>query len=169
MTSTIRIATAACLAALVVGQSDAGSAKDGVVGVETFADGWNATEIDILASLRLSQLPPVPQDPSNAFEKNPLAIALGKKLFFDSRFSRNSAVSCASCHDPNRYFQDDRPLAQGIGIATRRTPSIIGAGHSPWLFWDGRKDSLWSQALAPIEDGLEYGGNRTQVAHRVRR
>ena len=168
MTSTIRIAAATCLAALIVGQSDAGLAKDGVVGVETFADGWSAAEIDILASLRLSQLPP-PQDPSNAFEKNPAAIAIGEKLFFDSRFSRNSAVSCASCHNPNRYFQDDRPLAQGIGIAARRTPSIIGAGHSPWLFWDGRKDSLWSQALAPIEDALEYGGNRTQVAHRMRR
>ena len=166
-TFTIRIATVACLAALIVGQSDAGLAKDGVVGVKTFDDGWSATEIDILASLRLSQLPPVPQDPSNAFEKNLAAIALGEKFFFDSRFSRNSAVSCASCHNPNRYFQDDRPLAQGIGIAARRTPSIIGAGHSSWLFWDGRKDSLWSQALAPIEDVLEYGGNRTQVARRV--
>ena len=168
MTSTKQIALVVCLAALIAGQSDAGFAKDAGVGVETFVDGWSTAEIDILASLRLSQLPP-PQDPSNAFEKNPAAIAFGEKLFFDSRFSRNRAVSCASCHNPNRYFQDDRPLAQGIGIAARRTPSIIGAGHSPWLFWDGRKDSLWSQALAPIEDALEYGGNRTQVAHRMRR
>ena len=26
---------------------------------------------------------------------------------------------------------------------------VIGAAHSPCLFWDGRKDSLWSQALGP--------------------
>jgi cytochrome c peroxidase len=39
---------------------------------------------------------------------------------------------------------------------------IVGAGHSPWLFWDGRKDSVWSQALGPLEDAVEHGGNRTR-------
>jgi cytochrome c peroxidase len=42
---------------------------------------------------------------------------------------------------------------------------IVGSGHSPWLFWDGRKDSLWSQALGPLEDAVEHGGNRGRYAH----
>ena len=42
---------------------------------------------------------------------------------------------------------------------------IVGASYSPWLFWDGRKDSLWSQALGPLEDPAEHGGNRTRFAH----
>jgi len=42
---------------------------------------------------------------------------------------------------------------------------IVGAGHSPWLFWDGRKDSMWSQALGPLEDSVEHGGNRLRLAH----
>jgi cytochrome c peroxidase len=37
---------------------------------------------------------------------------------------------------------------------------VMGASHSPFLFWDGRKDSLWSQALGPLEDPAEHGGNR---------
>ena len=35
---------------------------------------------------------------------------------------------------------------------------VMGAAHSPFLFWDGRKDSLWSQALGPLEDAAEHGG-----------
>ena len=130
-------------------------------------ESWSTSDLAVLASLRLSQLPPPPHDPSNAFERNPAAAALGKRLFFDPRFSRNGAVSCSSCHDPNQHFQDGRPLAQGIGLASRRTQPIVGAGHSPWLFWDGRKDSLWSQALAPMEDPLEHGSNRTRVAQLI--
>jgi len=42
---------------------------------------------------------------------------------------------------------------------------IVGAGHSTWLFWDGRKDSLWAQALGPLEDAVEHGGNRTRYAN----
>jgi cytochrome c peroxidase len=37
---------------------------------------------------------------------------------------------------------------------------IMGASHSPFLFWDGRKDSLWAQALGPWEDPAEHAGNR---------
>ena len=136
---------------------------------DTGPNRWSDADLAVLASLRLTQLPPMPEDPSNAYEKNPAAIALGQRLFFDPRFSRNDAVSCATCHDPNKHFQDGRPLAQGVGIAARRTLPIVGAGYSPWFFWDGRKDSLWSQALAPIEDVVEHGGNRTRVAHVLRR
>lgn len=42
---------------------------------------------------------------------------------------------------------------------------VVAAGYGPWLFWDGRKDSLWSQALAPMEDAAEHGGNRLRFAH----
>ena len=125
---------------------------------------WTEEERGLLASLRLSQLPPAPADPSNRFENSPAAIALGQRLFSDVRLSRNGAVSCASCHDPARQFQDDRPTSIGVGAGSRRAMPIVGAGHSPWLFWDGRKDSLWAQALGPLEDAAEHGGNRLRYA-----
>ena len=92
---------------------------------------------------------------------------LGRALFFDTRFSANGEVACATCHLPDRQFQDDRALAQGVGRTDRRTMPIAGMAHSPFLFWDGRKDSLWAQALGPLESAVEHGGDRTQYAHVV--
>lgn len=129
------------------------------------AEGWSKAELAALASLSLKRLPPVPIDPSNAVERLPAAIELGRSLFGDARFSRNGAVSCASCHDPQKQFQDGLPVGRGVGTGSRRSMPIVGAGYSTWLFWDGRKDSLWAQALVPLEDALEHGGNRTRYAH----
>jgi cytochrome c peroxidase len=130
----------------------------------TSADTWTAEDRAALASMSLDTLPPPPHDPSNAVESVPAAAALGQRLFAEVRFSRNEAVSCASCHAPGRQFQDSLPLGQGVGTGSRRTMPIAGVAHSPWLFWDGRKDSLWSQALGPLEDAVEHGSNRTRIA-----
>lgn len=129
--------------------------------------GWSKEEMAVLASLSLKRLPPVPVDPSNSVESLPAAIDLGRRLFGDARFSANGAVSCASCHDPQKQFQDGLPVGRGVGTGSRRSMPIVGAGYSTWLFWDGRKDSLWAQALGPLEDAVEHGGNRTRYAHLV--
>ena len=127
------------------------------------SDRWSDAEKSMLGSMVLSRLPAPPSDPSNAFEARPEAIAMGKRLFSDTRMSKNGQVSCATCHAPDREFQDGLPLGKGIGTGSRRTMPIAAAAHSPWLFWDGRKDSLWSQALGPLEDGAEHGANRVQL------
>jgi cytochrome c peroxidase len=44
---------------------------------------------------------------------------------------------------------------------------IAGTAYSPWMFWDGRRDSQWSQALGPLESDVEHGGDRTQYAQYV--
>ncbi|WP_130618493.1 cytochrome-c peroxidase [Dyella amyloliquefaciens] len=126
---------------------------------------WGAADLQVLGGLMIDALPPPPFDPSNAFEEQPAAIELGRQLFGDVRLSRNGAVACASCHDSRKGFQDGRPVGQGVGTGRRRAMPIVGAAYSPWLFWDGRKDSLWSQALGPLEDGVEHGGNRTHYVH----
>jgi cytochrome c peroxidase len=125
---------------------------------------WSAEDKAVLASMSLDKLPPSPRDPSNAVEAEPAAAALGQRLFSEVRFSRNGAVSCATCHAPDRQFQDGLSVGKGVGTGARRTMPIAGAAHSPWLFWDGRKDSLWSQALGPLEDAVEHGSNRTRIA-----
>ena len=88
-------------------------------------------------------------------------------MFFDTRFSANGQVACATCHLPDEQFQDGIALAQGVGTTNRRTMPLAGTAHSPWLFWDGRADSLWAQALGPLESAVEHGGNRTQYVHLV--
>ncbi|MBU4527131.1 MAG: hypothetical protein KUA37_08490 [Desulfomicrobium sp.] len=87
--------------------------------------------------------------------------------FFPLPFSANNKVSCGSCHLPERQFQDDLARAKGVGETARRTMPIAGTAYSPWLFWDGRKDSLWAQALGPLESGVEHGTDRAHVAHLV--
>jgi len=128
------------------------------------AQRWSAEELRTIASLNMGKLAPAPADPSNAVEQLPAAQALGKRLFNDTRFSSNGAVACASCHSPDKQFQDGLPVGRGVGTGSRRAMPIVGAGHSPWMFWDGRKDSVWSQALGPMEDAVEHGGNRTRFA-----
>ena len=106
---------------------------------------------------------PVPPDPSNSVADDPRAAELGKRLFFDVRLSGNGKVACATCHRPDLYFTDGLPKARGIGETMRGAPSLIGVAYSPWLYWDGRRDSLWSQALVPLETAEEHGFDRRRV------
>ncbi|MDM0116487.1 cytochrome c peroxidase [Variovorax sp. J22R133] len=123
-------------------------------------DTWSPQELALLRSMKLSRLAPAEPDVSNRYAKDPRAIALGKQLFNDPRFSKNGQVSCASCHQPQHQFQDGRPLGIGVAVGVRRTMPLMGVDRNAWFFWDGRKDSLWSQALGPLEDAREHGGNR---------
>lgn len=123
---------------------------------------WTEVEITLLRSLWIGSLPPLPADPSNAVADDPRAARLGQRLFFDTRLSANGAVACATCHRPELLFTDGLDVALGVARGERHTMGLAGVAYSPWMFWDGRKDSLWSQALAPLENPLEHGGNRTQ-------
>jgi cytochrome c peroxidase len=127
----------------------------------------NRTEPISPALARLSPLPPTPLDPTNRWADDARAVRLGHWLFFDPRLSLDRSVSCATCHDPSLAFTDGKPLAQTLGVGTRKTPTILNTAHSRWYFWDGRADSLWAQATEPIENPLEMGMNRLALAHRV--
>ena len=128
-------------------------------------DNWTEAELAILRSLWIGSLGPLPVDPSNKYSDNPKAAALGKKLFFDSRFSGNQKVSCATCHREDYNFTDNLPLAHGMGTTNRRSMPLLGVAYNAWFFWDGRKDSLWAQALGPIESKVEHGISRTMSAY----
>ncbi|WP_308874203.1 cytochrome-c peroxidase [Thiothrix subterranea] len=88
---------------------------------------------------------------------------MGRELFFDRRLSRNRNIACATCHQPDKAFSDGKPVAIALATGTRNTPSLLGVAHQDWFFWDGRKDSLWSQALEPLENPAEHGLTRTEV------
>jgi cytochrome c peroxidase len=130
-------------------------------------DRWTTEEREMLRSLSLASLGPLPADPSNRVADDPRAAALGERLFADPRLSGHGTVSCATCHVPEREFQDGTPLAHGVGTTARRTMPIAGTAHGAWFFWDGRTDSQWAQALGPLESAVEHGGTRTQYAHAI--
>ncbi len=128
---------------------------------------WTSDEVAKLRNLWIGSLPPLPPDPSNKYADDPRAAAFGHSLFFDKRFSSNGKVACATCHQPDKLFQDGLPQAKGVGTTPRRAMTIVGTAYSPWFFWDGRKDSQWAQALGPMENAKEHGGNRTLYAHLI--
>ncbi len=114
-----------------------------------------------------SPLPELPNDETNAVADNPAAVRLGHFLFFDKRLSGNGQVSCATCHDAAKGLADGRSVGEGIARGTRNTPSLWNVAYHRWYFWDGRADSLWSQALHPIERADEMGGSRLAVARLI--
>src|SRR5581483_2000873 len=107
-----------------------------------------------------SPLGPLPADPTNAVADDPVAIALGEQLFFDTRFSSNGAVACATCHDPERGWSNGTSRGQGVGRTSRHVPTLWNAGYNRWYNWDGGADTLWMQAIGPWEHPDEVGGDR---------
>lgn len=131
------------------------------------AAAWSADELAVLRSLALASLPAPPPSPSNRVSDDPRAARMGQRLFFDPGLSRNGAISCATCHLPELHFTDGRVRSIGLGTGARNAPSIVGAAYSPWQFWDGRRDSLWAQALAPMETATEMGATRVEIVRHV--
>jgi cytochrome c peroxidase len=99
--------------------------------------------------------PPIPADNPPTPEK----IALGKMLYFDTRLSKDSTVSCATCHDPETAWTEHRPTSEGIKgqVGGANSPTVINAAYASVQFWDGRAASLEEQALGPIENPIEMG------------
>jgi cytochrome c peroxidase len=106
-------------------------------------------------SLGLPEVP-VPVD-------NPLSddkIALGDKLFHDTRFSLTGEVSCSTCHDEQKGFTDS-PLSTSEGIhkltGTRNAPTVANALYNRTQFWDGRSPDLEDQSRHPFVNPVEMG------------
>jgi cytochrome c peroxidase len=119
---------------------------------------------DEIATIRsLAPLPATPEDPTNAVALSPRAAWLGQALFYEPRLSSSGNIHCGTCHDPSRWFVDLVPVAEGLGVGTRNTPTVLHTAHSRWFGWDGRADSLWSMSLLPIENDVEMGGNRVAI------
>ncbi|MBC7588664.1 MAG: c-type cytochrome [Chitinophagaceae bacterium] len=85
--------------------------------------------------------------------------ALGKKLFNEKILSKDSSISCASCHIPEFGFADTVALSKGIfgRLTKRNTPSVLNMKNRPYFFWDARAETLEQQALMPIANPDEMG------------
>jgi cytochrome c peroxidase len=127
--------------------------------LETSLD-WEENERAQMKRLWIGSLPPLPA-------QDPKLVALGGAIFSDTSLSRDGKISCAVCHRADRAMTDGRVLdvpSQG----PRKVPSLLGAAWQSWFFWDGRKDSLASQALAPIVNKAEYAMTESGFLARVR-
>ncbi len=103
--------------------------------------------------------------PNYDFTKNPLnkeTVALGRKIFYDPILSRDSTISCSSCHLSYTAFTHvDHDLSHGINgkIGTRNAPALMNLAWSKSFMWDGAVNHLDMQALAPISHPAEMGND----------
>lgn len=101
----------------------------------------------------------------------PEGLALGERLFFDPILSADSTISCRSCHLPALAFSDGRPVSVGINgkLGRRNSPSLANIGYRhTTMFWDGRASDLETQALHPVADPNEMGGDWPTIIARLR-
>ena len=100
----------------------------------------------------------------------PTKVLLGKRLFFDKRLSKDESISCAVCHDPARGFSNGKTVGEGIfgRQGTRNVPSIINRLFGRTQFWDGRSDTLESQAVGPLLNPNEMGINEELLIKRLK-
>ncbi|MGB8193969.1 MAG: cytochrome c peroxidase [Chitinophagaceae bacterium] len=94
---------------------------------------------------------------------------LGKLLFFDPILSKDSTISCSSCHLPAFAFADTAVTSTGVKGAkgTRNTPSAMNVLLQRTFFWDGRAATLEEQALKPIENPVEMNLPLDTALHRL--
>ncbi|WP_025762842.1 cytochrome-c peroxidase [Dyadobacter tibetensis] len=97
-------------------------------------------------------------------------IKLGKKLFSNTSLSGNGKVSCATCHQPNNYFNDNLKKSAAIhldSILKRNTPTLLYAGFQHNQFWDGRSASLEAQIEEVIFNPLEMDGKISRISQEL--
>ena len=101
-------------------------------------------------------LPAIPVPADNPM--TPAKVALGDKLFHDTRFSATGEVSCATCHARDKAFTDS-PLRVSEGVnkltGTRNAPTVLNAAFNQTQFWDGREPDVEHQALGPPLNPIE--------------
>ena len=163
---------ATLLAAATLALPASSYANDVAVGVETnvtissasaVQSEWTRSDIGKLRRLSIRERMQSPPSPGNRVADSAEAAALGEAIFFDTRFSGDQQQSCASCHNPAQDFTDGHAIATGTRLTLRNAPGLIGTAHYKWWYWDGRADSLWSQALIPFEAPDEMASSRVAV------
>ena len=120
------------------------------------------------SSQDLNALVSIPTPSDNP--QNSAKIALGRKLFFDTRLSLDGSVSCASCHDPRKAFSDNLAKSKGINgqLSERNAPSLLNAAFLKTAMFDAHLLTLELQVIVPIQEPVEMGHNMKNLLKQLR-
>jgi len=113
--------------------------------------------------------------PHYDFSKNPLTeegFQLGRKLFYDPILSRDSTISCSSCHlQATGFTHVDHSLSHGIDgkIGTRNSMTLMNLAWSKSFMWDGGVNHIDVQALNPITNPVEMDETLEHVVQKLQK
>ncbi len=95
---------------------------------------------------------------------------LGKKLFFDPILSKDSSISCASCHLTQFAFSDTTAFSVGNGKLRGRgnSPSLANIAYHPNFTRAGGVPTLEQQVLVPIQEHDEFNSNTLVIAEKLK-
>lgn len=79
-------------------------------------------------------------DPIEPMDVNGELAELGKRMFYDTRLSGDTSLSCSSCHDPTKAFSDGEALSRAYGGSAhfRNSPTLANVGYRAAWMHDGR-------------------------------
>ena len=116
-----------------------------------------ANEIGVAPSL-MQFFGPLPENMDLAdAPATPEQIALGNKLFFETKLSKDGTLSCNSCHGLESFGVDNKSFSAGVGgqLGGRNSPTVFNAAGHGTQFWDGRAADVEEQAKGPILNPVE--------------
>lgn len=96
---------------------------------------------------------------------------LGRKLFYEPRFSRDNTVSCGSCHIQSAGFtHHGHDISHGIDdrLGKRNSPPIVNLAWGKTFFWDGGVFDLDLQPIVPITNPVEMDETMDNVLNKLR-
>lgn len=109
------------------------------------------------------------------FKNNPLTVEgfeLGKKLFYDERLSKDSTISCASCHQQFSAFANfDHNFSHGYNntFTTRNAPALQNLAWQKEFMWDGGINHLDVQPITPILAENEMAETLESVINKLKK
>lgn len=94
---------------------------------------------------------------------------LGKKLFYDTRLSKDNSVSCGSCHNVSLAFSDSLALSLGVEkrLGVSNAPTLTNVAYNPYSNRDGGVRTLEMQVLVPIQEHVEFDNNIIDIAENL--
>jgi cytochrome c peroxidase len=97
-------------------------------------------------------------------------VSLGKMLFYDTRLSKDNAISCASCHYISNGGDDDRSFSIGFNGQEGKinASTVLNSSLNFVQFWDGRAKTLEEQALGPIHELIEMNSNFDEIISKLK-
>lgn len=108
------------------------------------------------------------------YQRKPIykeGFELGRRLFYDNRFSKDGTISCGSCHEQVAAFGTyNHDLSHGVNgeHGIRNAMSLFNLAWQTNFGWDGKYTAVEEVYTAHINSRIEFGENITSIINKLK-